>query len=456
MKTKATLWKRTVRRRHLFILSLLLISISVSVFAASKDFKAPAAPTPEAANYNDSGLPPVNTYSSIAKASVTSDILSVAGNPVRVKTKAVSSAQRKKIIGYYAGWSAYSGKQAAQIDGSKLTHINYAFANIGPDLKIALGDPHADTEQIFPNDSPSDPFHGNFNQLLKLKKRYPHLKTFISVGGWSWSGKFSDAALTDASRSAFADSCVAFIVKYGFDGVDIDWEYPVAGGAEGNVKRPQDKQNFTYLMQKLRSKLNAQGAKDGKKYLLSFAGAAGPDYVNHIELSKLQRVVDHINIMTYDLRGTWDSKTGLNAPLYSDPNSGSAAVSVHNALRLYRSKGVPAGKLVVGVPFYGYKFDKVSNVNNGLYQSFSGGKAVSYSQIVSKYIGQGYTRFVQGSAKVPYLYNGSSFISYDDPESIGYKAAYIKQQGLAGAMIWDLSQDTDNHDLLNSLYRGLK
>jgi chitinase len=361
------------------------------------------------------------------------------------------------VIGYYPGWSTYSGRQVSALDGSKLTHINYAFANIGPDLKIALGDSYGDVEKVFPGDTGTEPFLGNFNQLKKLKQRYPHLKTFISVGGWSWSARFSDAALTDASRTAFADSSVDFIVKYGFDGVDIDWEYPVSGGAAGNVNRPEDKQNFTLLMQKLREKLDAQGAKDGKKYLLSFAAAAGSYYINNVELPKLQAAVDYVNLMSYDFHGTWNQKTGMNAPLYKDPSAGyNGDTGVHDVVRLYLNAGVPASKLVMGIPFYGYKYDNVPNINNGLYQSFQGGASVTYQEILSKYLNQGYTRYFNNVTQTPYLFNGSSFISYDDPESIRLKALYAKGQNIAGAMVWSLSQDTSSGELLSSLYEGLK
>jgi chitinase len=360
-----------------------------------------------------------------------------------------------KLVGYYSGWSAYTGKQVADLDGEKLTHIHYAFANIGPDLKIAPGDSYADIERRFPGDTGSEPFFGNFNQLVKLKLRYPELKTLISVGGWSWSERFSDAALTDSSRSAFADSCVAFILAYGFDGIDIDWEYPVSGGEPDNIRRPEDKQNFTLLMQKLREKLDEQQAKDGHAYLLSFAGAAGSYYTDNVELSKLQEYADFINLMSYDIHGTWESRTGFNAPLYKDPASGAYDIGVHDAVQQYLSAGVPADKLVMGVPFYGYKYTNVPDVNQGLYQAYKGGSSVTYEDVVSLYLNNGYSRYFNEASMSPYLFNGSTFISYEDPESVGAKAVYAADQGLAGAMVWTLAQDNDGRELLNALYLGL-
>jgi chitinase len=125
--------------------------------------------------------------------------------------------------GYYASWTLYTrGYEVADIPAQRLTHINYAFANISAAGEVVLGDSWADVEMSYAGDTGAEPFQGAFNQLLKLKARHPHLKTLISVGGWSWSSRFSDVALTADSRAKFARSAVAFITRYGFDGIDID------------------------------------------------------------------------------------------------------------------------------------------------------------------------------------------------------------------------------------------
>ncbi|HWT73903.1 MAG TPA: glycosyl hydrolase family 18 protein [Mobilitalea sp.] len=348
-----------------------------------------------------------------------------------------------KIVGYYAAWAAYSGFTPDSVDATKLTHINYAFANIGSDLKITLGYPDIDLS--------------NFTKLNALKKINPNLKAIISVGGWDWSGRFSDVALTDASRTAFADSCVNFIVQYGFDGIDIDWEYPVSGGVSTNIRRAEDKTNFTLLLQTLRDKLDARGVTDGKHYILSFAGASGTWYVNNVELSKLQQYVDYANVMTYDIHGPWDTYTDFNAPLYINSDvSPQDKDSVDAGITAYLNAGFPAGKMVMGVPFYGYIYRAVANVNHGLYQTYSGGESISYANIAANYLNaSGYVRYFHSQSMVPWLFNGSTFITYEDAASMGYKASYIKTKGLGGAMIWELSQDP-NRVLLNALYNGLQ
>ncbi|MFD0048036.1 glycosyl hydrolase family 18 protein [Actinomycetes bacterium NPDC127524] len=360
------------------------------------------------------------------------------------------------VSGYYAGWSTYSGYNVSDIDASKLTQINYAFANIGDDLKMQVGDPTADIEKSFPGDSSTDSFKGNFNQLKKLKQKFPHLKTVISVGGWNWSGKFSDAALTDSSRTVFADSVVKFLVTYGFDGVDFDWEYPVGGGLKTNVTRPADKTNYTLLLQKVREKLDAQQALDGKKYTISIAAGASSSFAENTQLEQIGKIVDYIQLMTYDMHGPWDSLTGFNSPLNAGTGEPSNSPSDSQAMQLFLDKGVPANKLVMGVPFHGYEYKGVNNTNNGLNQSYSGADSVNYAAIEKNFIGKnGFVRYWNEDSQVPYLWNGSTFISYDDAESIDQKAAFIKSKGLAGAMIWEISQDP-NEVLLNQLATDLR
>nr|WP_253294623.1 glycoside hydrolase family 18 protein [Anaerocolumna aminovalerica] len=343
-----------------------------------------------------------------------------------------------RIVGYYAAWN----QTPKDINADQLTHINYAFANIGSDLKIELGFPDVDEKNIY--------------QLNELKKVNPKLKTLISVGGWIWSGKFSDAALTEESRTAFADSVIDFIVKYQFDGVDIDWEYPVGGGLPTNTARPEDKQNFTLLMQKLREKLDERGKIDGKHYLLTFAGATLTRYLNSLELDKLVRYVDYVNVMTYDIHGARDQFTDFNAPLFINSDiSPQYKWSVDSGITNWIETGFPKEKIVMGIPFYGYKYEDVPDINHGLYQTFSQGNSIGYDEIVRYYLGNpDFIRFFHEESKVPWLFNGSTFISYDDEESIGWKAKYIKDKGLGGAMIWELGQDYEGV-LLNSLYNDL-
>ncbi|MNC19922.1 Chitinase A1 precursor [compost metagenome] len=321
-----------------------------------------------------------------------------------------------------------------------------------------LGDPWIDAQKSFGDDKWDDPIKGNLKQLWKLKEKNPNLKTVISVGGWTWSNRFSDVAATAATREVFANSAVDFIRKYQMDGVDLDWEYPVSGGLAGNSYRPEDKQNYVLLLQKIREKLNAAGTADGKTYLLTIASGAGPAYIQNNNLSGIAAVVDWINIMTYDFNGSWNLTTGHNAPLYYDPAAASSGLTepanynIDKAVTSYLSAGVPAGKLVLGMPFYGRGWGGAPSTGNGQYQVSAGISSTGtwekgsydFYDLEANYINKnGYTRYWNNTSKVPYLYNPSTqtYISYDDVESIGYKISYLKSKGLAGAMFWETSGD---------------
>lgn len=347
-----------------------------------------------------------------------------------------------RIIGYLAGWSTYGSYEImSDLDASRLTHLNYAFALISKDLKVVMSDPVQDPK--------------NFAELAKLKAKYPHLKTVIAIGGWGGSANFIESAATAESREIFANSAVDFIVKHGFDGVDLDWEYPVTGGGPGTYPNPADRDNFPLLLKVLREKLDAQGAKDGKHYILSIAGGATAGFANNTQLGLSQQYLDYVQIMTYDIHGTWEPTADYNAPLLDDNGK---TYSVDKGVQAYLKAGVPVNKLVMGVPFYGYKYNVTSSKDNGLRQPYNGSGSITYNSLVkNKLLENGYVRYWDDGAKVPYLFNPaeSVFITYDDEESMGLKAEYIRDHGLGGAMIWELSQDHGN-DLIQSLYDVLK
>lgn len=158
-----------------------------------------------------------------------------------------------RVVTYFAEWSIYARNYiVSDLPAPALTHVNYAFAKIDDQGEVGIVDAWAATDKPFGDDTWDTPLRGNLHALIKLKQKYPHLSTLISIGGWSLSDKFSDVALTDASRQKFAASAVAFMKRYQFDGVDIDWEYPVSGGLPNNKYRPEDSQNYVLLCKTLR------------------------------------------------------------------------------------------------------------------------------------------------------------------------------------------------------------
>lgn len=365
-----------------------------------------------------------------------------------------------RIIGYFASWKIYGDDPylVTDIPADKLTHINYAFAAISEDGEIALLDEWGDTQFPYPNDADDQPLKGNFYQLQLLKEAHPHLQTLISVGGWTDSDYFSDVALTPESRQKFAASVVAFVLAYGFDGVDLDWEYPTGGGEAGNVERPEDPENFVLLLAELRTQLDAQEAIDGHHYLLTIALGANRNAYEPLDWARILPSLDWINVMTYDMSGAWSGVTGFNAPLFDStarpPEGNSADTTVSGILAL----GIPLEKLNLGVPFYGHGWTGVADYSNGLHQPHRGDAEgdFDYGSLVNNQL-QTYTRFWSDAAQVPWLYDEASrtMITYDDPESIAAKANYALEHGLGGIMFWELSHDSDDAALLTTIWDTL-
>jgi len=359
-------------------------------------------------------------------------------------------------VGYFAEWGVYGRDyHVYEIPAKNLNVINYAFADISATGEVVLYDSYAAIEKSYPGDTWDQPLRGNFNQLKKLKAQNPHIVTLISIGGWTLSGRFSDIALTSATRTKFAASAMAFIRKYGFEGVDIDWEYPGGGGLPSNVSRPEDKQNFTSLLAELRRQLDLAGQADGRRYYLSIAAPAGPDKIANIQPAAIAAVVDWINVMTYDFHGAWESRTNHVAPLNGVPGD---ALTVKAAMDAYLAAGASRDKLVLGLPFYGLSWKGVPNINNGLGQSSSGAATSTwdntgmfdYWDIEQRLASQpaAYRRYWDGTANAPWVYaptlQGGLFITYEDRESIALKCDYLNAQKFRGAMFWELSGDLND------------
>jgi chitinase len=380
-----------------------------------------------------------------------------------------------KVVGYFVEWGIYGRNyNVTDIPADKLNVINYAFADISAAGEVVIYDSWAAVEKAFPGDSWEKMPRGNYNQLRKLKEKHPHLVTMISVGGWTLSGRFSDVALTAESRERFARSAVRFIIEHGFDGVDIDWEYPVGGGLETNKVRPEDKRNYTLLLKELRRQLDARGVLDGRKYYLSIASAAGDDKIRNLEPAGIAEACDWINIMTYDFAGGWDKKTGHQAPMFSPQGRGATNPStlwtVDGAVRQFLNAGVDPKKLVLGVPFYGRGWNGVPATNSGIGQMSTGLPQGSYEAgifdykdlvTLSKNQPSVYQVFEDTKAEATFRYAPSVnglWVSFDDTEIVKRKVDYIKNLGLGGAMFWELSGDTKDPatSLLEVLYQGLK
>jgi chitinase len=353
---------------------------------------------------------------------------------------ATRNPEKLEVTGYV--FTRGTALTPGQVDARYLTRINYAFANIQGG-RMVLGAP-ADAQ--------------NFAQLTALRQTNPRLTVLVSVGGWLWSTNFSDMALTVESRIAFEDSVMEFLAKYDLDGLDIDWEYPGLPGA-GHPFRAEDKQNFTELLKELRARFDAESRKTHRRLYLTIAMGAGDDVLAHTEMRKVPRYVDTVNLMTYDYyEAGSDPTTGHHAPLFANP-ADPKKVSSDETVRAYEKEGVPAEKILLGVPFYGREWGEVADVKHGLFQV---GKAIPgayapYSAIEANMLsnGQGFTRYWDDAAKAPYLYNADKhvFVSYEDPESLTEKCKYVRSHKLGGAMFWEYFGDP-NETLLKTLDTG--
>jgi chitinase len=351
------------------------------------------------------------------------------------------AAGGKVVIGY-----VFVGDRVidpATVPAEKLTHVNYAFANIANGRMV----------EGFAHDAE------NFAALRSLARRNPDLKVLVSVGGWTWSGGFSDVALTPASRRAFAESAVAFLKKYDLDGLDVDWEFPGQKGLD-NVHRPEDRENYTALLAALRAALDVAGRPSGRRYLLTSATQAADEWLAHTEMGTAQASLDYVNLMAYDMfEESSDTITGHHAPLFTnpaDPKGSSAATMIDH----YVAAGVPAAKLVLGVPFYGHAWGHVPAAAHGLYQP---GRQPD-TRIRASYGGikdslenrNGFVRYWDERSSAPYVYNADRriFISYEDTQSIRAKARYVAEHGLAGMMFWELGGDP-KQELLDAIDQSL-
>jgi chitinase len=414
---------------------------------------------------------------------------------------------------FFTNWSRYArGYLVKQIPADKLNVIDYAFATVTPAGTCALTDPWSDYQAPTWSGSDSvdgvadDPANlnqhlfGNFHQLQLLKAAHPGLRIEMSIGGWTGSTYFSDAAATAASRQAFVASCIDLIIKGNlpgggwpegaggtgaaaglFDGINIDWEYPGKDPGNGAHFTPQDRANATALLQEFRRQL-------GDRYLLTVDVAGGN--VNSTpswDLPQVARSVDWIDLMAFDYHGGWDALTDFNSPFGFDPREpavGGGALqwtwNTAGSVAYFLFNGVPRDKLVVGIPFYGKEYVGVAATNHGLWQAHGpqpGNDSPTYRDLVDTGLADanlvpigptavsatgagvnGFTRYVDAPAGAPWLYNpllnGGTFISYVDPAAVRERVALVRALGLRGAFAWEVSNDDNANDLVNAMAGG--
>ena len=322
-------------------------------------------------------------------------LLHSCGNP----PKQAEAAAPKVVIAYVTSWSE------VMPDPSLVTHINYAFGHV------------------------TDSFNGvrinneeRLRQIVALKEKAPQLKVLLSIGGWG-SGRFSEMAADEQNRLSFAKDCQRVVQEFGLDGIDLDWEYPTSSAANISSS-PDDTDNFTLLMRDIRQAI-------GKDKLLTMASVASAQYVN---FRAILGDIDFVNIMSYDM----SNAPKHHSALYRASICG--WLTCDEAVKAHIDSGVPANRLVLGMPFYG-----------------RGGKILSNRDYRDIDFSGEYIEQWNDTAKVPYLVNkeGTMVLGFDNVRSLGIKCEYVLEKGLLGGMYWEYSGDNDNADLARTVYETI-
>ncbi|MGW7050844.1 glycosyl hydrolase family 18 protein [Streptomyces sp. NPDC054887] len=419
-------------------------------------------------SYSDTGLSAGTDYSYSVQARDTADQTGPVSGARAVKTTGGGTDPGpgpgdQVKLGYFTEWGIYGRNyHVKNLDTSgsaaKITHINYSFGNVQGG-KCTMGDSFAAIDKAYTADQSVDgkadtwdqPLRGNFNQLRKLKAKYPHIKVLWSFGGWTWSGGFTEAVKNPA---AFADSCYKLVEDPRwadvFDGIDLDWEYPNACGLSCDTSGPAA---FKNMMQAMRGKfgtnnlvtaaITADASAGGKIDATDYAGAAAYS--------------DWYNVMTYDFFGAWAAKgpTAPHSPLTSYAGIPQAGFNSAEAIAKLKAQGVPAKKLLLGIGFYGRGWTGVTQKEPG--GTATGAAAGTYESGIEDYKVLKTKCPANGTvAGTAYAHCGTDWWSYDTPATIGTKMTWAKGQGLGGAFFWEFSGDTANGELVTAINNGLK
>jgi chitinase len=417
--------------------------------------------------YTDTGLTKGTDYSYTVQARDTADQTGPASGAVKVRTTGGDGGNPgggdKVKLGYFTNWGVYGRNYHVKnlvTSGSaeKITHINYAFGNVQGG-KCTIGDAYADYDKAYTADQSVDgvadtwdqPLRGNFNQLRKLKAKYPHIKVIWSFGGWTWSGGFPDAVKNPA---AFAKSCHDLVEDPRwadvFDGIDLDWEYPNACGLSCDTT--STKNAFSSMMKAMRAEFGND--------LVTAAVTADASAGGKIEAADYGTAAQYINwynVMTYDFFGAWakNGPTAPHSPLTSYDGIPQQGFNSAEAIAKFEATGVPATKLLLGIGFYGRGWSGVTQAAPG--GTATGPAAGTYEAGIEDYKVLRNSCPATGTiAGTAYAHCGTNWWSYDTPATVKSKMDWAENQGLGGAFFWEFSGDTADGELVSAIDSGLK
>ena len=367
---------------------------------------------------------------------------------------------------YFPNWNIYSDARCdvKGLPWDRLDCVNHAFWEVIPQdggFAVVSTDPWADTDPDNPN--------AHFPQYAECAEKYPDTKILISIGGWTDSGHFSEMALTAESRGSFIKSCLDTLDAYPFlGGLDIDWEYP------GVEREPEDESdegcpvvgddwtNYTLLLKELREALDEHFGQ-GTKLLTVCAGASVGWSLSKQDYASLHPYVDKINLMTYDMAGSWEENTGHHTALLGE-------VSADTAVKYLLEQGVPAEKITIGSPLYshGWKIreatEEVVGAAADAIDDFTWHDLIAIEEAAVEEGTPGWHKGYDKEKEAAYLWNDNPesddylhFITYDSADSLAAKLAYINENKLGGLIVWEVHGDSIDRDwpMITEMHKGL-
>ncbi|KAK4197856.1 family 18 putative glycoside hydrolase [Triangularia verruculosa] len=341
---------------------------------------------------------------------------------------------------YFTNWGIYGANfQPQDLPADQITHVLYSFADIASNGEVISSDSYSDLEKRYPTDSWNDQgnnAYGCVKQMYLLKKKHRQLKVLLSIGGWTYSPKFAPVAATAAGRKKFCSSAVKLVQDWGFDGLDIDWEYPASA---------TEAADFVALLKECRETLDEYSGKHAKGYHMpiTIACPAGPTHYNQMDIPRMDKYIDAWHLMAYDYAGSWDSTSGHQSNIFlNTANPASTKFSTEKAINDYVAKGVAPNKIVLGLPLYGRAFQATSGPGKP-YSGIGEGSAQAGIWLYKDLPRLGAKELWDEQAMASYSFDEQrqELISYDTVRSAVAKVKYLKSKGLGGTVFWEAAGD---------------